>query len=159
MKKWDSLRDVNKTNTPLIDWEAMEKAMKAVPFSKKIWVVKHVSESEVVRIEMMRRKERDFDHCLCCKLPHESNTYVLKCQAASANENWEFNMIRLKIELEKLHFLDDATSAIVAHLSAWRNDLEATSLQNESDMTRKLVLSQSDIGWDIMLDGCILLIC
>ena len=68
-------------------------------------------------------------------------------------------MIRLQIELEKLHFLDDATSAIVAHLSAWRNDLEATSLQNESDMTRKLVLSQSDIGWDIMLDGRILLIC
>ena len=32
LKKWDSLRDVNKTNTPLIDWEAMEKAMKAVPF-------------------------------------------------------------------------------------------------------------------------------
>ena len=155
LKKWDNLRGMNKTTTLLIDWEAMEKAMKAIPLSKKIWVVKHVSEREAVGIEMMKRKERDFDHCPRCKLPHESKTHVLKCQAASANENWEFNMIRLHTELVKLHFPDDATSAIVAHLSAWRNDLVAPSLQSESDITRKLILSQSEIGWHLMLDGCI----
>ena len=62
-KKWKDSRDLNEDKATLIDWQAMEKAMKAVPLSCKIFVVKHVSDQEAMGVEMKRRKERDFDHC------------------------------------------------------------------------------------------------
>ena len=155
LNTWEKKRDLDTNKVKLIDWEGMAKAMKLIPLSRRIFVVKHVADRAATGIEMMKRKERDFDHCPRCKLPHEDNTHVIICQANSARQQWNTTMMNLEHSLTKLHCPSDFPSALIEQLTAWRNDEPSPSSQAYSTHTKAMIEAQLGIGWGHALDGCI----
>ena len=155
LQTWQDKRDLDRETATLVDWDSMSNAMKLVPISRRIFVVKHVADRAATGVEMMKRKERDFDHCPRCKQPHENSTHVIICPAKSASQQWDVTMMNLEQSLQKLHCPSDFPTALIAHLTAWRTNNTYPDNSSYTPHTKAMIQAQHDIGWGHALDGCI----
>ena len=79
----------------------------------------------------------------------------MQCQAQSTIAHWDFSMMMLEKDLLKLHCSEEFATAIIAQMSSWHNGTTAPLPNSYSTPTRILVEAQAQIGWNLLLDGCI----
>lgn len=156
LQTWRITRNLDAITTSEINWEALGKAMTRVPRSRRIFVTKHVSNNASTGINMMKRKERDYDHCPRCKQPHEDKLHILRCPAESAQDAWNLAMHKLEEAMQKLRCPPDLPTAIITHLSLWRHGQDHHFVHpfRWTSLTTQILYAQNDIGWDLLLDGC-----
>lgn len=156
LNTWRTKRDIDPVTATEINWPALGKAMARVPRSRRIFVTKHVSDTAATGKNMRKRKERDYDHCPRCKLPHEDKLHVLRCPADTAQLKWDTAMETLHASMTKLLCPRDLPDAIIEHLHFWRDgsDHHFVDPLIWTPLTTSILHAQNDTGWDLLLDGC-----
>ena len=93
-----------------IDWSAMERAAKSLPFQICIWLAKMLS--GVIGVNQWKKKwgQSLHDECPVCLRPNESATHVIHCPDDRVNDQWMRSLSKLALYLEKIHTPDDMTT-------------------------------------------------
>lgn len=157
LKTWRTRRLLTPNTVTKIAWNATKKAMNSVPLSRKLYVVKQVARRDATGVEMLRRKERNKDHCPRCLEPHEDHAHIIHCQQDSAISKWRLSIDKLQLYLDKIHTPEDLSTAICQQLLLWQGEPQRdhnweriTSINAD-----QFIAAQKAVGWTLILEGCI----
>ena len=154
--EWEKRQDMGPDRQDMISWEGMYHAMRNITLARKLFIVKRAARRDATGVEMVQRKERDHDFCPRCRTQHEDNTHILRCRATGADAQWEYSMENFKREINKLPAPPDLPEAIQDMLTRWREGrIPREAEHNWTDDTKKLIDLQEQVGWELMLEGCI----
>jgi hypothetical protein len=139
-----------------IDWELIGPAMKRMPFNRTKWLTKHASANCGIGETLVQWGIQLDSDCPRCGEP-ETTTHVLQCQAPSATTQWNTSTDKLETWMKKMTTLPQLRKAIITNLSLWRDGEPANFLPpgHQWPHVHQAVHDQDNIGWGIMLEGCI----
>ncbi len=144
--------EINKDAIDLVDWEAVQKALKEVPKLRKIFITKHTMGMCGVGKFMKLWKKRETDECPRCG-KFEDSSHVWICDQADALSLWNTALLDLDRWMVSVQTDPDIREIIIHNLSNW-----PTGLHPHNPLDRKTFLAfdqQCDIGWNVMIEGWI----
>ncbi len=134
----------------LVNWDAVDQAMKESPRQRKVFVAKHSVGMFGVGIFIKIWKERDSDACPRCGT-FEDARHMWTCSGEGADEVWAQSIYDLEEWMTSIGADPEISHAIVMHLTVWKTQQEAHTVPslNISD----LVDQQEVIGWRNFFEG------
>lgn len=136
----------------LIDYDATERLMHKLPFSRRRWIMKHASENCGVGATLLKWEYQTDAKCPRCNHPAEDTRHVLLCQGTDANEVFQQSIDTLKTTMEAIDTDPDILHTIVRCLGAWRSQ-QRVYLTDTPPEIRRAALDQQKIGWKRFLEG------
>jgi hypothetical protein len=127
-------------------WSSMKKAMQTSSVQTRHWIVKRAAQDCGTNAIMFQRKQRAYDTCPFCT-ESESVLHVYRCQAQEVKELWRKSIYELEQELIKYQTDPEIVSQLCQGLLQWQN--------GTLDNTKELIVHQSVIGWNGILEGCL----
>jgi hypothetical protein len=110
------------TTAPMIDWNATQSFMAALPTSKQQWCTKHASENCGVGSTLLHWNKQLDRECPCCQAP-ENTTHVLRCTAHDASTVWNTNITKVNTAMTDVDTPIQLQEALIlTRLQDWRND-------------------------------------
>jgi hypothetical protein len=137
-----------------INWTACGRAMKAIPFGKKRWLVKHLTGFCAVGRVMKRRNEWVHDKCPLCLQPNETASHVTFCRDVRARLQWTRSLDSFGVKLTKAKTAPSIIRVILLRLAqlhsptAWRP--LPTNLPSD---VKRAAAEQDTMGWRQFLHG------
>ena len=138
----------------LIDWEVLEKAMKAAPLGNQRWISKHVLGQCGVDKWMKRWKKSNTSKCPRCVEPIEDTTHVWKCSHAEAQQIWQKGMENLQAWMRKKKTDPQLIKVLSESLTSWRKGKPVNTVESNTPGFNKVLQRQQEIGWGALLEGC-----
>ena len=143
------------TSVKNIDWNAIERVGNTLPFSKQIWLTKHVSGFCATATTMFRRHLWTTDKCPLCGNASEDICHVITCPDDRARKQYHRSIKRFIRFLNHSH-----THPTIIHIftSAFQNHLPSLFIShiplNETDrMFTVAAQEQDDVGWSNIFKG------
>jgi hypothetical protein len=130
-----------------INWDACGKAMKALPFGKKRWLVKHLSGWCATGRNMKRRKEWKHDKCPICLQPNETVDHIMHCPDIRARLHRAQAIDNLIVTLKKIK-TDPAIIDAIHRRLLHRQPTRRYSRSGQPSAVDKAYQDQDLIGWD-----------
>jgi hypothetical protein len=121
--------------------------MKALPFGKKRWLVKHLSGWCATGRNMKRRKEWKHDKCPICLQPNETIGHIMSCPDIRARLHRAQAIDNLIITLKKIKTDPAIISAIHSRL-LHRQPTRRYTPSGQPSAVDKAFQDQDLIGWD-----------
>jgi hypothetical protein len=143
---WNKNGRINQNWFHEVNWTAMEKAMRLSNNSIKHWVIKRSAWDCGAHAILLRRKERDNDHCPFCG-QSETVEHVYQCQDDRVQTVWIEQIQAFELYLKDSGTDPEITSQIIEGLQAWRNSTEVSD--------KPMIWDQSQIGWRGILEGAL----
>ena len=152
LKYWEDKGRFEERDEAAIDWNCVEKAMKEVNRTRRVWVTKHVSGFCASGKMMLRWKKRESAKCPRCDETEDAK-HVWLCRGAGADEVWLAAIAKLRTWLVKKKTLPNLVDVLCDRLEAWRkNTLPSVSISTFLGM-KDATFSQDKIGWGLLLEG------
>ena len=106
---------------------------------------------------MLRWNQRLVSACPRCNHPVEDVDHILKCQAVEAIDTWKASTNKVNEWLNANSSCPDLSKLVINALQAFKKD-EQMVLHNDVlfDGVKQVFMAQSNIGWRLFLDGCLL---
>ena len=141
-----------------IDWDVMERAMKALPANLQRWTAKHtVGMCGVGKFRLKWKYDTvgACPRCTTCKL--EDHRHVIRCDSASASAEWDLRFSALRVWMEANHTAPEISAALSIFLKAIRDPttvLDIDRIQSfHPSLLRRAICSQSVIGSQGLIEG------
>jgi hypothetical protein len=136
----------------IVDWDAVDTFMKALPAGKRRWCTKNASENCGVGITLKAWKKQHDDECPLCRSP-ENTTHVLRCTAQDSSTIWDESLHNLSLIMLDYSTPIDLHDAVLSRLNDWRNHVPFSDPPEWHPHLRDLIHSQDLIGWKNFLEG------
>jgi hypothetical protein len=120
--------------------------MKSSTIQTRHWIIKRAAQDCRANAILMRRKRRDNDKCPLCG-QSETVLHVYKCQDKRVKNVWEQCIYELEQVMIENNTDPEIRTQLCQGLVSWQSD----SLKETHD----LITTQSLIGWDGIMEGCI----
>jgi hypothetical protein len=138
----------------LINWAACERAMRAVPYSRRHWVVKHTSGFCSVGKMMHRWKQWPSNECPRCGEPEDA-AHVWRCSDPEAVQLWSRSVAKLRCWLVDQQTAPDLCHAICLSLLDWHAGVVGLPVTYSFLGVQATLDAQASIGWQPFLEGCL----
>ena len=135
----------------MINWTNMHKTMQLLPFSRTIWLIKHVSGYCATGYQMKKWKKWSTSQCPMCEV-EENHHHIVRCQSAAAQTTWQELMNSFVIKLAKLKTPHTTIQHIVLGVTSCRWDIVVPITATEPTLQQALE-KQTQVGWALFLDG------
>jgi hypothetical protein len=149
-----SLHDKGKldeSSFPLVDFAAMDAALRLAPQGFRLWTAKHLSGHCAVGRMMKLWRFWDTDNCPCCHAPRERSRHVNRCPSPVMRSAFAARLVRFKAQLLCLRTSPDITTCLLSGtMSPTCSFLPSPSLPVQ---VRRAASEQNRIGWDSTLEG------
>jgi len=136
-----------------IDWDNCELAIRRLPFSRQLWLTKHVSGHCAVGRMMKFRKKWPHSMCPRCLQDNETTEHVLLCEDPRATEHFERLSKKLDLELVTMETAPEIRRTIIRKINNWRRRRRATAQITNKYGEREAAEHQDDIGWTNFMLG------
>jgi Reverse transcriptase (RNA-dependent DNA polymerase) len=146
---WSRRKKLSATTFSMVDWEAIQGAMKEIRTPRRHWIIKHALEECGINTVLKKRKEKTDSTCRRCG-SEETATHVWQCQDIQVQEIWSRSIASMVSFLDDLNTDPVITNAITTNLLGWYNG----TLQL-SDNNANPIFGQQSIGWQFLLEGWI----
>ena len=103
-----------------IDWDVVKYARASLPFDRRTWMVKQVSDFCGTGEKMRLWQYRKDNACPLCNEP-ENSLHVIKCSSGQANQQWRLSIKELKAHLADNDTPSSTVNVIVQYLQSWRD--------------------------------------
>ncbi len=136
----------------MVNWGAIGEALKGMPRAQQHFITKKTVGICGVGKWMKRWGKWEDDKCPRCGRP-EPAEHVTLCRGQGADNTWSTAIDNLKCWIEKNQTDPFITEAIITGLSTWR-DGDIQQRPRMTDVSSAFDI-QSDIGWNLLLEGWI----
>jgi hypothetical protein len=144
----------NEQTIAMVDWAAVGSAAKALPLTRRLWMVKHVSGYCGVGVNLVKWKQHSSDLCPRCGSPGKTSENIARCPQLEAGQVWTQSLQRLRDRLQDLQTAPALVELVLAYLLSWKEDIGSPT-PPVPDHLYQLVEAQSTIGWQRFLEGSI----
>ena len=134
-----------------INWDAMENGMAKLPPARRRWTTKMAAQECGIGTTLARWGHQDDAKCPRCNA-NEDSTHVYQCKGCGADMVWESSINRVDDYLTKTSTHPDIQQCIIDGLQGWRQN-NPIDPNNYDPVIRPAIVSQSNIGWQNMLEG------
>ncbi len=147
---WHQYKRVNEEAFQCVDWRSMETAMKEATIGERHWITKRAARDCGCNSVLMKRKFRTDDYCPYCQ-QSETVLHVLTCPSAIPAQTWEESLQAFRAWLATNQTDPEIVTALIGGLQMWR----ANSNGGNVEILDPLVATQTAIGWNAVLEGCL----
>jgi len=146
---WNKRQRIPAQHFDTIAWDAVGKAMKQIPITRRHWIVKHVSGLCGVNSVLKLWGQKDYDTCPSCSAIETAN-HVWICPASGPTAKWEETLLGLDRWLTKNKTDRTIKCSLLDSLRQWRTGDDLTLLPRSA-----LEAHQDSIGWHGVIEGCL----
>ena len=132
-----------------INWEALKKATKQLPFQRRVWLTKHITGITGVNYWKHKWGQTPHEVCPICLDATETSKHIILCRDQRVQDCWQNTMGKLELHLEKIQTPPILMNTIIQQLQRWRNP--NYRMMGEQDDT--VIVKQQSIGWQNLLFG------
>jgi hypothetical protein len=150
---WIEKKQISVDQIHSIDWDNCERAIKRLPFSRQLWLSKHVSGHCAVGRMMKTRTHWEHSMCPRCLQDNETTEHVLLCQDPRAAEHFERLAKKLDLELVSMETAPELRRTIIRKMTNWRRGRRVTAQITNKYGEKEASEHQDIIGWTNFMVG------
>ena len=150
---WESKKLLTERRFCTIDFEGMQRGMKAMSVTLRRFVSKWMSDCIGTGKNLQRWKLRNEGYCPYCTAPDEDTEHILSCKHEDSVISWKENVRKYLQSLLKAGTCVILLHAIKHDIAAWRFDKPVPSLEQYPTTIRRIIIEQRSIGWQNFLEG------
>jgi ribonuclease HI len=143
---WHKRKRIERSEFDQVAWNSMDKVMRNSTIQTRHWTVKRAAGDCGANAIMFQRKQKDFANCPFCGQP-ETVEHVYKCQHNTVSEVWERCIWLLEKEMIEYQTDPNIIKQLCSGLRSWQTN----NRMEDGD----LIVHQSKIGWNGILEGCL----
>jgi len=147
---WSKKNWYGKGTASMVDWEAANQAMRALPQAQQRWVAKSAAKFLPDGKNMTQWKLWTSAKCPRCPELNETKNHIFQCQATDSRQQWETALQGLDDWLQVQNTQPGLRQEIITGLRRWQ-----TGETDTVEFTMAAAQEQSLLGWGMMLEGVI----
>ena len=152
---WIRQGRVTQTTAHKIDWTLVGKTMKASSLSRKIFIVKWVTNQLPTGTTLLTRRTRTDAQCPRCDFPDEDARHVLQCPHEGNRRLWEKSITEFEQWMRSIDTDPHIVRAFILLLDKWYYGFITDSYypSDVSTAVQAAVKDQHKINWENFLTG------
>ena len=152
---WIKKERVSKTDIDKIDWNLVGKTMTASSLSRKVFMVKWVTDQLPTGTTLLTRRTRTDAQCPRCDFPDEDARHVLQCSHEGNRRLWEKSISEFEQWMRSINTDPHIVRAFLLLLDKWyfgfiTDNYYPTDI---STAVRAAIKDQHTINWENFLTG------